>query len=348
MIVVKANYFDGKSSKLHEVTVTLSASVLQVAGDTAGVHVFQQQAIKIAPVVGSRSNRVIRLPKNASLEFSQAEFSKIEPELAGSSSNVHSFAGVLESRWHYVLLAVLIFLGTIWWFYAVAVPYMAKQIAFALPVETERSLGEGALKFFDMRLFSPSKLSLEKQQRLQKKFTAMLDPLDEELKYGIRLIFRKAPGIGPNALAFPSGIIVMTDELVNLAANDEELLAVLAHELGHLVKRHSLRTVLQAAALGLLVAAYTGDISTSSTMIAELPVLFAHMSYSRSFETEADDYALKFLQKNNISPLYFAAIMQKLAVFSGQTKKTSDTSFMSTHPAIHSRIERFKKAALKQ
>ena len=41
------------------------------------------------------------------------------------------------------------------------------------------------------------------------------------------------------ALALPGGIIVVTDDMVNLAANDPELLAVLAHEMGHLRGRHA-------------------------------------------------------------------------------------------------------------
>lgn len=51
-----------------------------------------------------------------------------------------------------------------------------------------------------------------------------------------------APQIGANAFALPDGTLVVTDELVELAGdNDDEVLAVLAHELGHIHERHGLR-----------------------------------------------------------------------------------------------------------
>ena len=70
----------------------------------------------------------------------------------------------------------------------------------------------------------------------------------------IRLEVRSAPQIGANAFALPSGIIVVTDELVALSEDDDELAAVIAHELGHVHHRHIMRTVIQNSAAALLVA----------------------------------------------------------------------------------------------
>ena len=60
-----------------------------------------------------------------------------------------------------------------------------------------------------------------------------------------RLEFRASPYFGPNVFALPYEIVVLTDELVASAASEEELVAVLAHELGHIRHRHALRGVLQ-------------------------------------------------------------------------------------------------------
>ena len=59
----------------------------------------------------------------------------------------------------------------------------------------------------------------------------MTKPLDDGHVY--QLEFRHGGYIDANAFALPSGIIVMTDELVELAKSDDELISVLAHEIGH-------------------------------------------------------------------------------------------------------------------
>ena len=64
------------------------------------------------------------------------------------------------------------------------------------------------------------------------------------------LEFRKSPAVGPNAFALPGGTVVLLDELVAAAAHDDEIAAVLAHEIGHLHGRHTMRHVLQTSVAG--------------------------------------------------------------------------------------------------
>ncbi len=65
---------------------------------------------------------------------------------------------------------------------------------------------------------------------------------------GYSLNFREGGAIGPNAFALPSGTIILTDELVDIAGDDNDMvLAVLAHEIGHVDKKHSLRQIYRAA-----------------------------------------------------------------------------------------------------
>ena len=54
-----------------------------------------------------------------------------------------------------------------------------------------------------------------------------------------RLELRSGEALGANALALPSGIVIMTDDLVALAKSDDEIGAVMAHELGHVRGRHA-------------------------------------------------------------------------------------------------------------
>ncbi len=83
-----------------------------------------------------------------------------------------------------------------------------------------------------------------------------------------RLEFRAGAIIGPNAIAFPGGIIVKTDEMVESAAEMEEVLARLAHEIGHVEHRHTMRNVLQNSAIGVVVATITSDAASLGAAVA--------------------------------------------------------------------------------
>ena len=65
-----------------------------------------------------------------------------------------------------------------------------------------------------------------------------------------------------NAFALPGGIIVVFDELVELAGDDDRVLGVLGHELGHVVHRHSTRQLLQALGLAAIAGVVWGDFSS--------------------------------------------------------------------------------------
>ena len=140
-------------------------------------------------------------------------------------------------------------------------------------------------------------------------FTRIINQLDDG--HSFSLIFRK--GLGANAFAFPSGIILVTDGLVNLAQTDAEVVSVLLHEMGHVVNRHGLRLLLQGSALTLLITVVTGDFSASTGFIAALPVMLLEQGYSRDLEREADDFSLNYMQAQGLSTQAFADIMQRIS-----------------------------------
>ena len=128
----------------------------------------------------------------------------------------------------------------------------------------------------------------------------------------LTVLFRKGGRVGPNAFALPDGTILFTDEMVRLADHDDELVAVLAHEIGHVVHRHGLRAVIQDSLLGFALLAITGDATGSSELFLGLPVLLTQLAYSRTFEREADNYALDYLRAHNIPPIHFAHLMRRI------------------------------------
>ena len=79
--------------------------------------------------------------------------------------------------------------------------------------------------------------------------------------------------------------------------------AVFAHELGHVVKRHSLRQLLQSTSVAIISYFILGE-ATDGLLEAlnTLPAFLMNNSYSREFENEADEYAIQLLKDLGISP----------------------------------------------
>ncbi len=104
--------------------------------------------------------------------------------------------------------------------------------------------------------------------------------------------------------------MVLLDQLVTLAANDDEIYGVLAHELGHVHYHHGMRMLLQSSAVALLLTAWVGDVST---LLASLPAGLLQARYSRDFEAQADDYAAATLLANGIPPSRLADLLERMA-----------------------------------
>ena len=77
----------------------------------------------------------------------------------------------------------------------------------------------------------------------------------------------------PAALALPSGDVFLTDELVTLAHDEDELRGALAHEVGHVVHRHAMRLLLENSASALVLAAILGDAGSAPAIAALAPAV---------------------------------------------------------------------------
>jgi len=209
--------------------------------------------------------------------------------------------------------------------------------ASAVTLEEEIKVGERSDRYIR------SVFSVHKNKALQEyvdnvgqKLLGSID--DPEFKY--RFTVLDDPML--NAFALPDGTVVVTDALVDLAQADEELLAVLAHEIGHVVHRHALRGVLQNSAVALLVAFAMGDVLSVTSLAGALPTLIVEAKFSRDFEREADQYAVEFLRARRIPLRHGAAILKRLAERGGDLP--AGLEYLSSHPGIEERARRFAAA----
>lgn len=109
-------------------------------------------------------------------------------------------------------------------------------------------------------------------------------------------------------LRFRTIPFIVTDELVKLSGADEEVLAVLAHEQGHLVQKHSMQKVISNLNAAGLFALVTGDLSD---VVASIEVL-ADAGYSQALELAADDYAMQHLHQQQIPSIHLSNFLQRV------------------------------------
>lgn len=328
-------YYDGRTSRSSNVRLLFSDDgYVTILGDGVSLK-FALDEIQFASRLG-HTPRAIVLPNHGKCEVADNDALDAILTRLGRKPAAH-WIHRLESSLVYVLLAVVLTAGFGWGMVARGIPWMAEQAAYALPNSVARALGKGTLEALDRSLFKPSELDVQHRATLQQRFATMTAELEDGAGY--RLEFRKGGKIGANAFALPSGIVVVTDELVGISHNDDQVAAVLAHEIGHLEYRHSLRMAMQSSGVALLIATLTGDPFSSSALAVALPTVLVHASYSRAFEAEADDYAYAYLVEQGVPTQAFADIM---LLIGDDEENSSVEQYLSTHPGTLERIERFR------
>ena len=147
----------------------------------------------------------------------------------------------------------------------------------------------------------------------------------------------------PNAFVLPSGKIGVTTGLLALVRNDDQLAAVIGHEVGHVVAKHAAERYSSSAATSLVlsgVQSAAGDYGRAAGAIgglgAQLGVL---LPFSRNHELEADRLGVDYLQRAGFRPSEAVALWRLMAA----QRQGSTPEFASTHPSDASRI-----AALEQ
>lgn len=344
MMKFQANFFDGLSARAIPVEVNTDEEML-VFSINSSQHSYPIANIQIQPRL-ARTNRVIELPDGGRLEA--VDIANLEACVTQKKTIFSHWLHQGENHPGWVITALLLTILTGWGAIRYGVPALAEQVALTTPPAMEQNLGEQVLTGMDHKYgyFKPSQLSAQRRMALSNQLNALCEKQPDCPAY--HLEFRVGGFIGPNAFALPGGFLIITDELVALAKNDNEIISVLAHELGHVQKRHALRQTLQGAIAGLILVAATGDVNS---LASGLPTALLQLSYSREMENEADHYALDALQHACIPPHVFADILLRLT--HENTTKTGDREkafsvpeIISSHPNSQARVQPFLHASL--
>lgn len=357
---LSVDYFDGITARAHKVHMWVDGGMLQLSGPG----LIRQVAL--AKVQWSERTRH---------GARAAHFQD------GGSVSAHDSAGwdawlqgqglgeplvvKAQQSWRWTMLATVVLLSVTvlgyWW----GLPLAARALTPLVPEAVDQQIGTATLHAMDDQWLHTSKLDGPQQALWQARFGQALQrgrlawhASGVKLNMPqVQLHFRRA-SIGPNAFALPDGSIIVTDDLIELLQDREDvLLGVLGHELGHVSLRHGLRTLVQT---GLLSAASGVAFGDFSSVLAGAPALMGHLAYSRDLEREADEAAVSFMRANGIRPSVMAVFFERMAQYRQRKAGTADRRqsnsedegpgllgiALSSHPADAERVARFQAADL--
>ena len=185
--------------------------------------------------------------------------------------------------------------------------------------------------------FSADPLVQKRVEDIGKKISAVSDR--KEIDYYFRVLDDEEV----NAVSLPGGYVYVNSGLLDKVANDDELACILAHEVGHIVARHSIKK-LQAmqsySILRLLVAVAPGTSEVSSA--ADAAFLQFLLGYGRQDELLADQLGARYAKLAGYDPHGMITFLIKLQDIN-RRMPLRERSYYKTHPYVPDRIRVVKQ-----
>ncbi|MDD5439894.1 MAG: M48 family metalloprotease [Candidatus Omnitrophica bacterium] len=151
-----------------------------------------------------------------------------------------------------------------------------------------------------------------------------------------------------NAFSLPGGYVYIFDAFVKKMNNDDEVAGVLAHEVGHIAAKHSIKRLQGGLGmdilmlLGMGIGATGGNVENPQEAMAALSLLMA--AYSREDEMEADALSIKYLKESKFDP---QGVVNALEFLQKARKKAPlrNYTFFRSHPYVSERISHARTLA---
>ena len=215
------------------------------------------------------------------------------------------------------------------------IPAVATRITPLVPLSWEAKLGEliepQVAEVFKMKPLSSFVCSTPGGDAAVAKMAKTISGSSElPFEPRIKIIRHKMK----NAFALPGGIIYLMHGLIK-ASNDADAVAgVLAHEMGHVKSRDSIRKIAESSSRSFILSLLLGDVTGSTVVIFAGEALLG-AAYSRDIERNADDFAIERLKDAQISTIPMVELFEAIDKRSDKSKR----SLFSNHPLTRDRIK---------
>jgi len=229
-----------------------------------------------------------------------------------------------------MIFLTLLFIGgvTALWMNRAAI---TDSIAGKIPADLEKQLGEAVYQQVKATSKEVTDPALVAQLEA---ITKRLVPAVKDSRYEFKFHIIENDAI--NAFAMPGGHIVIHTGLLKNAKRPEEIAGVLAHEISHITRRHSLRNMVSSLGTTVIIQAIFGDYSALADSASNL----LNQKYSRDFEREADETGWQYLLTAKIDPRGMIDFFKTLVAEEEKTGLKIDGALelLSTHPATADRM----------
>ena len=354
--MIEGKWYAEGSATSHAARLNINGREYKLEVENGTSHAGALQDLHVGNRLGNVERKIILVDGSLFTTRNNNAVDKAFKKQLKTNSLIHT----LESKYRWVFVALLVTLLTAFAFFKWGIPWTSKKIAHALPEKTNQIIAANTLDFLDDYMFKKSTISTDKMEKIRKHFHAKIVPLSTENKeIAYKLYFRSWSDGNlsiPNALALPSGDIILTDKFVELCENQDEMDSVLLHEMGHVVYRHTLEMVIEGTFVSVAVMLIVGDSNGLGDMGVGLGSLLVSSSYSRGHESEADMYAFKHMLTAGIDPVSFSDIMNRMTQYMKtetnskkreskekhkDVKESKDTllDYLSSHPNTKKRVD---------
>lgn len=314
-------YYDGETATAHPCTVQIQEGRLFIL-DSAGVKldIWDVKSIQYDPNHLDHKFLMLAHEKNARIEMLDTDLELALPHLKKSFFNKDR-----SDTMKIVVTTIALSAAIIFGIYKSLKP-ISHFIAQNVPPEYETKMA-GRMNYEELFSSCKNKAIFDFIRKTYPDLEQHLGSLSQ-----IDIVKMDQP----NAFAFLGGKIVLTNELITEATSLEEIIAVIAHEKGHIYHRHLMQSLIRSGLISIGMFAFSGtsDIVQNTAMISGL----VNLKFDRELEQEADLHALKILKESSISS-------QGLINFFERSKPLPTSKipeFLSNHPQDEARINDLK------
>jgi Zn-dependent protease with chaperone function len=328
---VSGKYFDGKSSQSQIVKVDFDCRL-----DELSLQNYNFKAVwRLQDVICESCGNCVEIrKKDSSDEYLSIDDREFRERLFGylletRRLSVYQRLVGLSFRKHLLIAAAILAVIVLGYFFAV--PYIAEKSVAIIPETFDEKLGDSFI----------SEFALMKEQDVEK--TLLLNEFAQELKLNNHrnLHFRVINSPTVNAFALPNGEIIIYTGILEKMDNYTELAGLIGHEATHVNNRHSMKMLCRNLAGYIFVSALFSDVNGIVTVIAENAHSLNTLSYSRTFESEADEQAVYLMLQNRINPQGIVSLFEMLDTEAGYDNRFLE--YVQTHPLTAHRIEKIQQ-----
>jgi beta-barrel assembly-enhancing protease len=326
-----AFYYDGRTTSRQTVTVVLSEHGLTIQKEDAARLLWSYKDIHQAQ--GKHWGEPVRLecgcPLPEAIVINDPSF------LPALRAHVHDRyrqfhfptptprrIGLLSTA---LIASILAIVAIVRW----GIPALADRATPLVPTSWEVALGKAVLEQMVSEDQRCTNGVLQKETRLL--LERLVNPSTSPYELHLTIVDINEF----NAYALPGGEIVVFRPLLQATTTPDELAGVLAHEVQHILLRHSTKSLLRDLSLTALIGAVLGDVTGLGALSIQTAHTLSTLHYSRDMEEQADVEGIRLLQRTSFNP---SGLIRFFETLQSREKHVSIPAYLSTHPQTEERI----------